>query len=454
MIKKITKLLLVVLLIEWLGIPSLAVSASTLASLSAMDISSLSSSLSTLSNLDLRSSAAASGAVSAGGAGTTSGDQFYSLSYVPNAVLPESYQLGPGDSIMVNMISYDQSLNLTRDFTINPEGKIFFPNLGEIELNNLTLKQAKAAISKKIAEVYPDPFTLSVMIMQPKQIRVFVSGQAENFGYVNTYAGEPITAFMARVKVLDGGSKRNVVIHRKDQLINIDLYQRIFYGSNEPEEYVRLGDVIEVPLASAVRVKVMGEVPRPGIYELKAGEKTKNALVFAGMTKSSSALSKVAYLKRQKEKDDFDNYQMDFYDLFNNPNTIQNLELFDGDIISVPSIKMFVYVYGEVVRPGRYDMVPGYKVSDYLNLAGGPTSRASLSSVELNRPVENGGQSQVFKVNANDILKRGQTKNDMEVYGGDVISVPGNFFYFQDFASFANTIILALTVYTMSRNTK
>jgi polysaccharide export outer membrane protein len=259
---------------------------------------------------------------------------------------------------------------------------------------------------------------------------------------------------MARVKVLDGGSKRNVVIHRKDQLINIDLYQRIFYGSNEPEEYVRLGDVIEVPLASAVRVKVMGEVPRPGIYELKAGEKTKNALVFAGMTKSSSALSKVAYLKRQKEKDDFDNYQMDFYDLFNNPNTIQNLELFDGDIISVPSIKMFVYVYGEVVRPGRYDMVPGYKVSDYLNLAGGPTSRASLSSVELNRPVENGGQSQVFKVNANDILKRGQTKNDMEVYGGDVISVPGNFFYFQDFASFANTIILALTVYTMSRNTK
>jgi hypothetical protein len=37
---------------------------------------------------------------------------------------------------------------------------------------------------------------------------------------------------------------------------------------------------------------------------------------------------------------------------------------------------------------------------------------------------------------------------DIEIMPGDVIYVPGNFFYFADFASFANTVLLALTLYS------
>ena len=56
--------------------------------------------------------------------------------------------------------------------------------------------------------------------------------------------------------------------------------------------------------------------------------------------------------------------------------------------------------------------------------------------------------SKVYSVDAADILMRGKLNKDMEIYGGDVINVPANFFYFADFGSLANTVLLAVTLYS------
>ncbi|OGC33844.1 hypothetical protein A3J90_00785 [candidate division WOR-1 bacterium RIFOXYC2_FULL_37_10] len=105
----------------------------------------------------------------------------------------------------------------------------------------------------------------------------------------------------------------------------------------------------------------------------------------------------------------------------------------------------FVYVYGEVGNRGRFEFVPGRRVSDYISYAGGPTGKALLDFVSLTR--HQGGKSEKYRINVSDIIYNGNYEKDMEVSGGDVINVPGNFFYFSDFASFANTILLALTLY-------
>lgn len=117
----------------------------------------------------------------------------------------------------------------------------------------------------------------------------------------------------------------------------------------------------------------------------------------------------------------------------------------EGDAISIPYTQRYVYVYGEVSAPGRFAFLPGSRLSDYLNFAGGPTRRANLSGVEVVRNEK--GRPEVFKVNANDLVYKGVKDHDVDILTGDIIKVPPNFFYFDDFASFANTIMLGITLY-------
>jgi protein involved in polysaccharide export with SLBB domain len=224
----------------------------------------------------------------------------------------------------------------------------------------------------------------------------------------------------------------------------------VFYqGDTKSDIGIRLGDVIEVPPASLIRVTVMGEVPRPGQYELKGEERLKDALMMAGFVGVNSALSEVAYLKRCQGEEKFENYKLNLYSLFEKKDESANIPLTDGDIISVPAIKTFVYVYGEVGKSGRYDYVPGMRLSDYINTAGGPSAASNLSAVTVTRQENN--LPKVYHIDASQIIREGKTKHDIEILAGDVVSVPRNFFYFSDFPSFANTILIALTLYNTAR---
>lgn len=122
----------------------------------------------------------------------------------------------------------------------------------------------------------------------------------------------------------------------------------------------------------------------------------------------------------------------------------------EGDAISIPYTQRYVYVYGEVSGPGRFAYLPGSNLSDYLNFAGGPTRRANLGGVEVVRNEK--GTPEVFKVNANDLVYKGVRDHDIEIKTGDIIKVPPNFFYFDDFASFANTIMLGMTLFYTVQN--
>jgi len=60
---------------------------------------------------------------------------------------------------------------------------------------------------------------------------------------------------------------------------------------------------------------------------------------------------------------------------------------YDDGPLEQEDIKIKVYVCGQVARPGVYDVSPGSRVSDLLELAGGATSEAALESVNLARKV-------------------------------------------------------------------
>jgi len=366
--------------------------------------------------------------------------------YIPYGNIPREYKLGPGDQLEAHLIVGDNALALDYTFLINPEGKIFFPNVGEIYLSGFTIDEARAKLINTVKTVYKENFSLSLMLSSPRLVKIYITGQIENPGLYSIFNGAKISEIVNYVGIGRGGSKRYVIVKRKNKIIDVDLYKILYKGGLASDLNIEMGDSIEIPPMASVRITIMGEVPRPGQYELKEGERLEDALAMAGYVGVNSALSEVAYLKREKEKENFENYKLNLYDMFLKNDESQNIALTDGDIISIPSIKAYAYVYGEIGRGGRFDYIPGNKLSDYINMAGGPTPRANLGAVTVTR--QENGKPKVYRLDASEILYRGVKNSDIEIMAGDVISVPGNFFYFSDFASFANTVLLAVTLYS------
>jgi hypothetical protein len=94
--------------------------------------------------------------------------------------------------------------------------------------------------------------------------------------------------------------------------------------------------------------------------------------------------------------------------------------------------------------------LPGAKLSDYFNFAGGPSLNANLAYVSVVRNIN--GKPDVININANDLIYKGIKNSDLEMLPGDIIKIPANFFYFSDFASFVNTILLGVTLYYTVQN--
>ena len=64
----------------------------------------------------------------------------------------------------------------------------------------------------------------------------------------------------------------------------------------------------------------------------------------------------------------------------------QDINLIGGDVIFVANIPTVMEVGGEVNVPGFYKYVPGRRVNDYINLAGGFTQNAEKKDIWIEYP--------------------------------------------------------------------
>jgi len=365
-----------------------------------------------------------------------------------NPVNKDTYKLGPGDQVSIHIIVGNNSLNVDHDFTVNSDGTIFLPHLNSIMLDGLTILEAEQKLKNIITQKYSKHFTLSFLLKKPRLVKVYITGQVEDPGIHSVVATSRISeAIKYAGGILPGGSKRNIIFRRDDQELFIDLENIFKKGEIAKDIMLEAGDILHVPIAKKT-ITILGEINHPGVYEIKPDEKLFDILMLAGYLKNSSSLSNIIYLKRKKGTDDFDTYKLNFHNLLNNSeNNTNNVSLKAGDIITIPEIKFHVYVQGEVASPGRFDYIPGKKLSDYLNLAGGVLNNANVSNINIARQINQ--KTKMLKVDGYRILRLGETQYDVEIVGGDVINVPGNFFYIKDLFSLSTFILTLDSLYNV-----
>ncbi|HEA69473.1 MAG TPA: hypothetical protein ENI07_22065 [Desulfobacterales bacterium] len=113
--------------------------------------------------------------------------------------------------------------------------------------------------------------------------------------------------------------------------------------------------------------------------------------------------------------------------------------LFAARYIKNPHISIFVKerysqrvtIAGKVKKPGTYDLVSRQRLLDVLGLAGGLSEEAG-PTVQVRRSNTDTGESQVFLVDLERMIKEGNADLNIEINGGDVIFIPEAGVFFVD----------------------
>ena len=161
-----------------------------------------------------------------------------------------------------------------------------------------------------------------------------------------------------------------LTLSQAQKLIQIQLEPQ-FHNANVEVSVTRL---------RSVRVYVVGDVQRPGAYDISALSTPLNALYAAGGPTATGSLRVVKHYRGSRLIG-----QMDLYDLLLRGVRLAIEHLQPGDTILVPPVGPLVAVSGMVRRPAIYELLGQTELADVLQMAGGVPVSASMDEIKVER---------------------------------------------------------------------
>jgi protein involved in polysaccharide export with SLBB domain len=168
-----------------------------------------------------------------------------------------------------------------------------------------------------------------------------------------------------------------------------------------------------------VRVYVVGDVQRPGAYDISSLSTPLNALYAAGGPTNRGSLR----LLRQYRGDRLV-AEIDLYDLLLRGVRTGIDRLLPGDTILVPPVGAQVSVSGMVRRPAIYELKGSEGLDEVLDLAGGVLVSASLKQIDVERVEAHQDRTMVSVDLPDDAAGRKQKLAAFRMQDGDKVFVP------------------------------
>jgi polysaccharide biosynthesis/export protein len=310
----------------------------------------------------------------------------------------ENYRLGPGD-LLVLILTGDVEQVYSLD--VNREGFIVVPQVGSIYVANLTLAQLNEVLYTRLGRVYsgirrsPRASTrFQISVGRLRNIQVFVVGDVVRPGaYQISGAGTVLTALYAAGGPTSNGSFRRVEVRRAGKLADtLDIYDYLLHGNNASDIRLQSGDVIFVPVHGAF-TKLAGEVTRPAVYELRPGETLRQLIDFAGGFGPTAYHARVRIHRilppESRGRTGAARVVVDVGADQLAGGVVPGVPMVPGDsvtVLAVPErLRGYVTVKGNVWVEGQVGFRPGMKLSEAIQLAGGPKADVYLDRVLISR---------------------------------------------------------------------
>ena len=343
------------------------------------------------------------------------------LTFAPSANLPTpvNYVLGPGDEVIIDIWGTNQA---TIRQTISPDGTINIPDIGMINLNGMTVKEADSYMRRKLGQIYSvdgddAKSEIKLTLGNIRTIQVNMMGEIANPG---TYYLSSLSNIYHALHKAGGvsrlGTLRGIQLIRKGKVIaTLDIYDFIREGKMN-ETILEEGDVINVPTYDII-VDIAGNVKRPMSYELKPGETIADLIDYAsGFTGDAYAENIRLIRKNGKE-----------YQIFTIPaSDYANFKLVEGDGLSVGAmLDRFankIEIKGSVYRPGTYELGDKINtVSELVSQAEGIKGDAFTNRALITRERED-LTLEILPVDLGAILAG--TAPDVALVKNDVLFIP------------------------------
>jgi protein involved in polysaccharide export with SLBB domain len=262
-----------------------------------------------------------------------------------------------------------------------------------------------------------------ILLLTPRQFKVYVLGAVK---FPGAYTASPFLRASDLIQKAGGiipfGAQHRIELKELGgATLTADLVKFEQTGDFRYNPRIETGMVIFVPLSKQI-VRVRGALQGAGLtaetvsdtsvpiveqtYDLKEGETFLDLVLRAGGPTSQADLRR-CYIERPSGSS-LERTEVDLYEILREGETAHNPTLRPGDVVVVPFLSHQVYVVGEVSKPGSFALSPGYTVTDYIGLAGGPTLDADL------------GGTRVIRADGQEL----SSQDDPVIRYGDTILVP------------------------------
>ena len=245
---------------------------------------------------------------------------------VMNIATPQSYVVGPGDEVKVDIYGASQKSTV---YTVSPDGDIVIEGYGPINISGLTVKQANARIRSTLGSRYSSS-SIKMTLGQTRTITVNVMGEVQNPGTYSLSAFASVFHALYMAGGVSGiGTLRNIKVFRNGKEISVvDVYDYILNGKLSGNVRLQDNDVIVVGPYECI-VDIAGKVKRPMFYEMKKDESVQTLLKYAGYFAGDAYTKSVRVIRKNGSR----------YGVFNVQEFDMNsFHLADGDSVTVDSI--------------------------------------------------------------------------------------------------------------------
>jgi polysaccharide biosynthesis/export protein len=257
-----------------------------------------------------------------------------------------TYILNTGDQLEITVLGYEE---YTGAKVVLPDGTVSLPLIGVVTVTGKTVQQVTAELKQRLDAFLVDP-TVTVNLLTLRPVIVTVSGAVMRPGSVElrsitaanspsittqtatgtssattvTTSSRPPTvssAIVAAGGIMRDADLRNVTIQRRNldgsvaSSPSINLWDAALSTGDMPNLLLQDGDIVSVPRLAAsdltnqrefarsalapetVRVRVVGEVNRPGEVQIPPNGSISSAVASAGGPTTDARLSQVAFIR-------------------------------------------------------------------------------------------------------------------------------------------------------------
>lgn len=303
---------------------------------------------------------------------------------------PNHYILGPGDHVAIEVFDYEE---FTSSKAILPDGTISLPLVGTVQAAGETSDSLEQLLAAELSNYLVNPVvSVSLTILRP--VVVTVSGAVQRPGPVqlrsltttNEFGNGGNNLNSATEDSLDGiptvssalieaggitqnADIRQIMIRRSrsandSSTTNVNLWDAVWSDNAVQDLVLQDGDSIFVPRLAAgeeldqrliarstlapsvVRVRVVGEVVRPGEVQVPPDSSISSAVAIAGGPTNDARLSKVEFV-RLNEQGQIERREVDLRNL------VDDFQIQEGDVVIVPrsGSSAFFDVAGRLFAP-------------------------------------------------------------------------------------------------------